>query len=75
MSLLIKLDNIVSSYEELNKNIASEPWLYVRDFPEAKFESTKFTQVDDTNFKVDGKLTIRDVTDNITLDCTMAEIF
>lgn len=65
---IIKTASIWTAVKDRDDHLKSADFLEVAKFPEMKFESTKITHEDDGPDKVEGKLTIKGVTKNATLE-------
>ncbi|MCC2604955.1 YceI family protein [Planctobacterium marinum] len=64
----IKTASIDSNHAERDKHLRSDDFLNVKDFPEAKFVSTKITDKGDGKLEVAGKFTLHGTTKNIVID-------
>ncbi len=64
----IKVASIDTEDEKRDDHLRNEDFFDVTKYPEIKFESTKMTKVDDNKYKLTGKLTMLDVTKEVTLD-------
>ena len=64
----IKAASIDTGNENRDKNVRSDEFLNAEKFPEIKFKSTKVEKSGDTNYKITGDLTIRDITKPVVLD-------
>ena len=60
--------SIDTGTEQRDAHLRSADFFDVEKFPELKFKSTAIAKVDDTNYRVTGALTIRDVTREVSLD-------
>lgn len=60
--------SINTSVEMRDNHLRSADFFDVEKFPAMTFESTSIEKVDDTNYKLHGKLQIKDVTKDVTFD-------
>ncbi|HEY6077293.1 MAG TPA: YceI family protein [Polyangiaceae bacterium] len=60
--------SIDTGTEQRDAHLRSADFFDVEKFPELKFKSTGIVKVDDTNYRVTGALTIRDVTREVSLE-------
>lgn len=51
--------------------LPGKEWFYVKKFPLAKFEASKFKHIGGEKYQATGKLTIRDITQEVTLPFTL----
>ncbi|PAV25075.1 hypothetical protein CF392_12880 [Tamilnaduibacter salinus] len=74
-SVTVTIDpaSVDSAHAERDKHLRSEDFLYVDEYPEARFESTRIELDDDNPKEADiiGNLTLRGVTREVTLDAEM----
>jgi polyisoprenoid-binding protein YceI len=63
-----KVDSINTGQEMRDTHLKSDDFFNAAQFPEIKFDSTQLKKVSGDNFKLEGNLTIRDVTKKIELD-------
>ncbi len=63
-----KVNSIDTHNETRNEHLRKDDMFNAEQFPEIKFKSTSFKKVDDKNYKLEGALTVKDVTKNITLN-------
>lgn len=72
VNVTIDTSSIDSNHGERDKHLRSEDFLYVSEFPEATFKSTR-VEVDEDGNEADiiGDLTLRGVTREVTLDVEM----
>lgn len=66
--VIIKTDSVDTNQAERDKNLRSETFLDAEKFPEAKFISTKYIPVVDGKGKLEGELTLRDITKPLTIE-------
>lgn len=64
------IDSIDTNSEQRDGHLKSDDFFSAAQFPKLTFVSTGITKENDEDYKLDGDLTIRDVTKNITLDVT-----
>lgn len=67
INIVLKTDSVDTNNTARDKHIRSGDFLNVNKFPEAKFESTKITNINGNNFDVVGNLTIHGVTKEVTI--------
>ena len=60
--------SITTGVADRDTHLKSDDFFNAEQYPKLTFESTKITKVDDENFKMEGNLTLRDVTKPIVLD-------
>lgn len=68
VEVTIDTTSVDSNHAERDKHLKSSDFLNVEKFPEAKFVSTKVTDVDGKNFKLVGDLTLHGVTKEVVID-------
>ena len=68
----IKTASITTDNERRDGHLRSEDFFNAEKFPSISFKSTSTKKVGDGQFKVEGDLTIRDVTKKVTWDVTYA---
>lgn len=73
-NIIVEMNSINTSFIDVTNTLKSAEWFDVKKFPQASFNSKKFTQLNPNNFKVDGDLTIRDKTFPVSLIFTSEEI-
>ena len=64
----IDTSSIDTNHSELNKHLRSKDFLNVSKYPTAKFTSTSFKEIGKIKAILKGKLTLRGVTKNITIN-------
>ena len=64
---VIKVDSIDTKIGKRDTHLRSPDFFDAKKFPEMVFKSSKVTKAGDNTFLVEGKLTIKDVTKDITL--------
>ncbi len=70
--LTIQAKSIQTSNQQRDDRLRSNDFLDMDNHPTITFTSTKVEQVDGTNFKITGDLTIRGVTKPVTVDFELA---
>ncbi len=68
ISASIKADSIFTNNEDRDNHLKSADFFDAENFKTLEFESTKFTKVDDDEYKLTGALTIKGVTKEVTFD-------
>ncbi|GIH08609.1 polyisoprenoid-binding protein [Rhizocola hellebori] len=68
VSVTIKATSIDTRNEQRDGHLRSNDFLAMEEFPEITFVSTAAKQLDDTTFQLTGDLTVRGVTQPITID-------
>ena len=71
----IKTASVSSGAEDRDKHLRSEDFFNVDKFPEMTFKSTRVEQIDANNYKVEGDLTIKEVTKPVKLEVEVGDIF
>jgi polyisoprenoid-binding protein YceI len=67
-SVTIKAASIDTRNEQRDGHLRSNDFLAMEEFPEITFASTAAKQLDDATFQVTGDLTVRGVTQPVTID-------
>jgi len=67
IAVSIKTSSIDSNHAERDKHLRGDDFLAVKDFPEARFESTAFTPAEDGSAVLSGNLTLHGVTKAIDI--------
>jgi polyisoprenoid-binding protein YceI len=62
------IDSISTNNADRDGHLKSGDFFDMEKYPTISFKSTGFKKVDEENYKIDGDLTIRDVTKPVTLD-------
>jgi len=62
------IDSISTNNEDRDQHLKSDDFFNAEEYPQLKFESTNFEKVGESEYKVSGDLTIRDVTKQVELD-------
>ncbi|HLF20645.1 MAG TPA: YceI family protein [Bacteroidota bacterium] len=65
---VIKVATINTESEGRDKDLRSDNFFNVEQFPEIRFKSTKFEKLGDNIYKIYGDLTIRDTTKQVVFD-------
>lgn len=65
---VIKAASINTESEDRDKDLRSDNFFNVEQFPEIRFKSTKFEKLGDNIYKIYGDFTIRDVTKQVVFD-------
>ena len=68
VNVTVKTGSVDSNHAERDKHLRSDDFLDVKDFPEAIFVSTGFSEAKDGKATLKGKLTLHGVTKDIELD-------
>ncbi|MDL0432126.1 YceI family protein [Marinobacter sp. TBZ242] len=71
VEVTVDTSSVDSNHAERDKHLREEDFLYVREYPEATFKSTKVVVDDKGEADIIGDLTLRGVTKEITLDVEM----
>jgi polyisoprenoid-binding protein YceI len=64
------VNSISTDNENRDKHLKSDDFFNAEKYPEIKFVSTSFVPQGGNKYKLNGDLTIRDVTKPVTFDCT-----
>lgn len=67
VKIIVDLNAITTSYEDLTATLKAADWFDMKLFPEAVFESSTFTKVGDKEYQAKGTLKIRDQSQPLTL--------
>lgn len=70
INFTVDVTSINTDNENRDKHLKSNDFFNAEQFPQMKFESTSFKPLGNNKYKLDGNLTIRDVTKPITFDVT-----
>jgi len=68
ISFTAKASSVDTGSEQRDGHLQSPEFFDAGKFPEIKFKATKYEKVSGNDYKLEGDLTIKDVTKNITLD-------
>jgi len=71
VDVTIQTASIQTNNERRDNHLRGDDFFNAEKFPTITFKSTKITPVEGNKFKVDGDLTIRDVTKPVTLDAEL----
>lgn len=71
VEVTVDTSSVDSNHGERDKHLREEDFLYVNEYPEATFKSTKVVVGEDGEAEIIGDLTLRGVTKEITLDVEM----
>src|SRR5690349_21093246 len=66
----VDVNSINTDNENRDKHLKSDDFFNAEKYPQMKFESTSFTPLGNNKYKLDGNLTIRDVTRPVSFDVT-----
>lgn len=69
-----KVASISTGNAQRDEHLKSDDFFNVEEFPELTFKATGMNKISGNEYKVDGKMTIRDVTREIALDVELAGI-
>lgn len=72
MSFEIEVKSIDTGVRKRDKHLRSEDFLDASEYPLITFTSSSIEKIDDSNFKVIGTLTIKDVSKEITIPLSYA---
>ena len=65
INFTVDVNSISTNVEQRDKHLKSDDFFNAETYPTMKFESTGFKKVDQNNYELSGKLTIRDVTKDV----------
>lgn len=68
VEVVVKTNSIDSNHAERDKHLRDEDFLAVKEFPEARFVSTSYTEREGGDGLLSGNLTLRGVTRPITIE-------
>ncbi|MFI8457089.1 YceI family protein [Kitasatospora sp. NPDC085464] len=66
--LVIKAESIDTGVEQRDQHLRTNDFLDAPNFPDITFRTTRVEQKSDTDYRVTGDLTIKDVTKAVTVD-------
>jgi polyisoprenoid-binding protein YceI len=66
----VDVNSINTDNENRDKHLKSDDFFNAEKFPQMKFESTSFAPLGNNKYKLNGNLTIRDVTKPVSFDVT-----
>jgi polyisoprenoid-binding protein YceI len=72
VSASIKVASINTDDSKRDEHLKSDDFFNSAKFPEIKFKSTSVEKIDAKNYKINGELTIRDVTKTVTFNAIFA---
>lgn len=67
----IKVDSIDSGNPNRDRHLKTDDFFNAQKYPEIKFKSSSVVKVSDNNYKINGDLTIRDVTKQVAWDAVL----
>jgi len=67
----ITVKGVDTGSEERDEELAEPAWFNVSQYPTARFETTAFRHLEGNAYEADGTLTIRDITQPVTLPFTL----
>lgn len=67
----IRVNSIDTGVERRDNHLTSDDFFNAEKFPEIKFKSSSVEKIDDRHYKIHGKLTIRDVSKDVTFDAVL----
>jgi len=70
ISFTVDVNSINTDNENRDKHLKSDDFFNAEKFPQMKFESTSMKPLGGNKYKLDGNLTIRDVTKPVSFDVT-----
>jgi polyisoprenoid-binding protein YceI len=68
IAFTVDVNSVNTDNENRDKHLKSDDFFNAAQFPTMKFESTAFTPLGGNKYKLDGNLTIRDVTKPVSFD-------
>jgi polyisoprenoid-binding protein YceI len=68
---VIKVASINTDNERRDNHLKSDDFFNAEQFPEIRFTSSAIEKLDESNYKIHGDLTIRNVTRRVTFDATL----
>lgn len=68
----VDMASVDSAHDERDTALKLPEWFAAGAFPRAHFEARNFQQLDDTSFEAQGSLTIKGITQEITLPFTLS---
>ncbi len=72
MNVEVDVNSISTGNNTKNKHAKGESWFYAEKYPKITFTSTSFAK-SDSGYQVEGALTLRGVTKNISIPFTFSE--
>lgn len=70
ISFTIEVSSINTHNENRDKHLKSADFFDAEKYPQIKFESTAFKPVGDKKYKLEGNLTVKDITKPVSFDVT-----
>jgi polyisoprenoid-binding protein YceI len=74
ISFTAKTASISTGNEQRDGHLKSDDFFNAEKFPELKFTGNQLTKKDEGDWQLEGDLTIRDITKNVTLDVALGGI-
>lgn len=74
VDVTIDAHSIDTGRAEFTQHLRSDDFFHVEEYPEARFTSTAIHVDGDDQYRVDGELTIRGITRDVTLEVTINQI-
>jgi polyisoprenoid-binding protein YceI len=71
----IKTASVNSGAEDRDKHLRGEDFFNVEQYPDMTYRSTSVEKIDDSNYKVAGDLTIKNLTKPVILDVEVGQPF
>jgi polyisoprenoid-binding protein YceI len=68
VELAADVNSLNTDVEMRDKDLKSEDWFNAEKYPKILFKSTAFKKIDNTNYKLEGNITMHGVTKPIVLD-------
>lgn len=72
--VVVDMNSLTTTYSDFTSTLLTSDWFNVKIFPQAVFETTHITKVENNKYKADGTLTIRDKTIPVTLDFSSEDL-
>ena len=70
VTFTVDVASVNTDNENRDKHLKSDDFFNAEQFPQMKFQSTSFKPLGDNKYKLDGNLTIRDITKPVSFDVT-----
>lgn len=70
INFTVDVSSVNTDNENRDKHLKSDDFFNAEKFPQMTFKSTSFKPLGDNKYKLDGNLTIRDITKPVTFDVT-----
>jgi polyisoprenoid-binding protein YceI len=71
VDLVVEMDSVNASYQELVSTLKTSDWLDVSKFKDASFKSNELTKIKDNTYQAKGELQIRDKKQPLTVQFTI----